>query len=307
MQVHRNLDELPLFNNAVITIGTFDGVHTGHQKIIDALIASSHKVNGESIIITFHPHPRKILNTNSSLQLINTLEEKIKLLSEKSIDHLVVVPFTAEFAALPAQNYIRDFLVKKFQPNTIIIGYDHHFGKDRKGNFELLLREKGQWNYDLIEIPKYVLDEIDISSTGIRTAILESKIGIANKLLGYSFFFEGTVVEGDQIGRTLGFPTANVAYTDEDKIQLGQGVYAAYVMVNTDRKKAMLSIGDRPTLRDSSEKTEVHILDFVGDLYGTSIVVFVEKYLRAQDKYDTLDILKEQMLKDKFETLRYLE
>ncbi len=307
MQVHRNLDELPLFNNAVITIGTFDGVHTGHQKIIDALIAISHKVNGESIIITFHPHPRKILNTNSSLQLINTLEEKIKLLSEKSIDHLVVVPFTAEFAALPAQNYIRDFLVKKFQPHTIIIGYDHHFGKDRKGNFELLLREKDQWNYDLIEIPKYVLDEIDISSTGIRTAILESKIGIANKLLGYSFFFEGTVVEGDKIGRTLGFPTANFAYTDEDKIQLGQGVYAAYVMVNTDRKKAMLSIGDRPTLRDSSEKTEVHILDFAGNLYGTSIVVFVEKYLRAQERYDTLEILKEQMLKDKFETLRYLE
>jgi riboflavin kinase/FMN adenylyltransferase len=307
MLVHQNLDELPVFNNAVITIGTFDGVHTGHQKVIDALIAESTRVSGESIIITFHPHPRKILNPNTSLHLINTLDEKIRLLSKKEIDHLVVVPFTYEFASLPAENYIKDFLVHKFEPKTIIIGYDHHFGMERKGNFNLLFQEKEKCNYKLIEIPKHLIDEIDISSTGIRTALLESKVEVANKLLGYSFFFEGKVVAGDKLGRTLGFPTANLQYLDDDKIKLGQGVYAVYAEVNKQIRKAMLSIGNRPTLKDSSEKIEVNILDFESDLYETSMIVSVEKYLRAQVKYDTLDHLKEQIERDRRDTLAFLQ
>ena len=189
MQVYRSIEHLPSFKNAVITIGTFDGVHQGHQKIIAALKQEAARVHGEAIILTFHPHPRKIINAAETLQLINTLEEKITLLKKTGIDHLVVVPFTPSFANQTADEYIENFLVQKFQPSCIIIGYDHHFGKDRKGNYQFLQKKTTKYNYHLVEIPKHLLDEIAVSSTKIRKAILKSDISTANKLLGYSFFF----------------------------------------------------------------------------------------------------------------------
>jgi riboflavin kinase/FMN adenylyltransferase len=303
MQVHYNIDKLPLFKNAVITIGTFDGVHTGHQKIIDALINEAKVIDGESIIITFHPHPRKVVQADLSLELLNSLDEKIFLLESKQIDHLVVVPFTAAFASLTASEYIKDFLVEKIHPHTIIIGYDHHFGKDRKGNFLLLEEKKTELQYRLIEIPKHLLDEIAISSTQIRNALKKSDIEIANKLLGYLFFFSGLVVEGDKIGRTLGFPTANLNYCDSDKIRLGEGVYAVTVKIKDEQKKGMLSIGTRPTLSDTKENTEVNILEFDGDLYGSVLEVTVKKFLRSQVRYSSMEELKIQMAKDKENTL----
>ena len=220
MQVHRNIDSLPPFKNAVVTIGTFDGVHLGHQKIISALLQEAMSVNGESVIITFDPHPRKIINFADQLQLINTLEEKIELLRERGIDHLVIVPFTSSFAEQSADVYVKNFLVDRFHPHTIIIGYDHHFGKDRKGNYRLLEEKAPLFNYRLLEIPKHVLDEIAISSTKIRDALLRANVEIANRLLGYEYFFEGVVVEGEKLGRQLGYPTANLKYTDFDKIRL---------------------------------------------------------------------------------------
>ena len=189
MHVHRSIESLPRFANAVITIGTFDGVHEGHQKIISALIKEAASAQGESIIITFDPHPRKIVKPNESLQLINTLNEKIELLSETGIDHLVIVPFNQKFSEQPANEYIENFLIRKFQPHTIIIGYDHHFGKERKGNFMLLAENADKYNYRLLEIPKYILQEAAVSSTKIREALLHSNIETANKLLGYEFFF----------------------------------------------------------------------------------------------------------------------
>jgi riboflavin kinase / FMN adenylyltransferase len=231
MQVHREINRLPEFRNAVITIGTFDGVHKGHQQIIEALQRTAAEMDGESVLITFHPHPRKIVQPDSSLELINSLEERIKLLSDHHIGHLVVVPFTEAFAAQDPHDYIKNFLIKLFHPRAIIIGYDHHFGKDRQGGFDLLADHAKKYDYKLIEIPRHVLNEIAVSSTKIRKAIRESNTAVANELLGYPFFFHGKVVHGEKLGRTLGYPTANLKYIDTDKIHAGEGVYAAMAEV----------------------------------------------------------------------------
>jgi riboflavin kinase/FMN adenylyltransferase len=302
MQVHRSIHELPPFKNAVITIGTFDGVHEGHKKIISALKNEAKACRGESVIITFHPHPRKIVQHDAALQLINTLEEKIELLQSQGIDHLVIVPFTTEFSEQSAEDYIERFLVQNFHPAVIIIGYDHHFGKGRTGNLALLQQYAAKWSYRLIEIPRHVLDEIGISSTQIRNALLESDVETANRLLGYPFYFKGTVVQGDQLGRQLGYPTANLEYDDEEKIRLGHGVFAVYVHMGEAVKKGMLSIGNRPTLTNSAEKVEVHIFNFDGQLYGQTLRVEVKKFLRAQEKYNSLEDLVEQLKKDEAES-----
>ena len=306
MQVHRSIESLPRFRHAIITIGTFDGVHLGHQKIIDALTGEARKVDGESVVISFDPHPRKIVNPSLNLQLINTQDEKIQLLKKKGIDHLVIVPFTTAFSEQSPEAYIEDFLIARFHPHTIIIGHDHHFGKDRKGNYRLLEEKKAVYGYHLLEIPKRVLDEIGISSTQIRKALLHSEIETANRLLGYDFFFEGLVVKGDQLGRQLGYPTANLEYIDRDKIRLGEGVYAVYVEIKDEQKKGMMSIGKRPTLNDTVEKVEVNIFDLNGDLYGQKLKITVKKFLRAQEKYDTLQALTAQIGLDKAASLKVL-
>ncbi|MGN6162917.1 MAG: bifunctional riboflavin kinase/FAD synthetase [Flavisolibacter sp.] len=306
MQVYRSIENLPSFTNAVITIGTFDGVHEGHKKIVAALTAEAKKIDGESIIITFDPHPRKIVKPDEHLQLINTLSEKIELLGQTGIDHLVVVPFTYEFADQTAEQYIEDFLINKFHPHTIIIGYDHHFGKARKGNYKLLEEKCDAFHYKLLEIPKLIVDEIGVSSTKIRNALLQSDVETANKLLGYDFFFEGIVVQGDKLGRQLGYPTANLEYTDKEKIHLGHGVYAVYVEINGIRKKGMLSIGNRPTLLHSNEKIEVNIFDWNEEIYGQTIRVIVKKFLRPQEKYGSLEELIQQLHMDKENSLQAL-
>ncbi len=307
MQVHRTIEELPFFNNPVITIGTFDGVHLGHQKIIAALKDQARKINGETVIITFDPHPRKVVNAAQSMQLINTLNEKIHLLNALDIDHLVVVPFTKAFAEQTADDYIKNFLIDKFHPHTIIIGYDHRFGKSREGDLLLLEKESRIFSYELHEIPKYVIDEISISSTNIRKALLNSNIETANKLLGYDFFFEGLVVNGDKLGRTLGYPTANLEYQNLDKIRLGHGVYAVYADIEGNREKGMLSIGDRPTLdKEPAEKVEVNVFDFDQDIYGQQVKVTVKKFLRPQVKYASLEELIQQLAIDKENSLRFL-
>ena len=236
MQVHRDIDNLPDFKNAVITIGTFDGVHIGHRQVLESLEAEAKAIDGETVIITFHPHPRKVVSSAIlGIRLINTLTEKIELLEQLDIDHLVIVPFTEAFANQHAVDYIRDFLVNKFRPHTIIIGYDHRFGRDRLGDYRLLEKLAEKYHYHLKEIPRHLLDNISISSTNIREALLHNDIETADKLLGYEFFFEGEVVHGDKLGRKLGYPTANLKVHDEEKIIPGNGIYAVYAEVR-DRK-----------------------------------------------------------------------
>ncbi len=210
MLVYRNTDLLPLFRNAVLTIGTFDGVHTGHRQVISQMKKRAAEVNGETVIITFDPHPRTIVRATDDIRLINTLDEKIELLSGMGIDHLVVIPFTEKFAQLSAEDYISQFLIRYFQPHTLIIGYDHRFGKGRSGNYELLEQQSPIYHFHLMEIPVHLLNSISVSSTRIREAIGAGDMETAGQLLGYTYFFSGDVVEGNKLGRSIGYPTANL-------------------------------------------------------------------------------------------------
>ncbi len=307
MKVHYSTEDLPAFRNAAITIGTFDGVHLGHLQIINHLKEEAQKNRGESVIITFHPHPRKVVSSViTGVRLINTLDERIELLAKTGIDHLVVVPFTDFFANQEAEEYIRDFLVEKFHPQTIIIGYNHRFGKERSGDYKLMEEKAPVYNYDLKEIPEHLLDAVKVSSTNIRNAILHGNIDEANKLLGYHFFFEGQVVHGDKIGRTIGYPTANLKSPDEEKIVLHDGIYAVYATVDATNYKGMMSIGFRPTINGKKRVVEVNLFDFEKEIYGQTIRVQVKKYLRPEIKFDGLQALKLQLHKDKENSLAYL-
>ena len=309
MQVHRDIDNLPAFHNAVITVGTFDGVHMGHRQIIDKLKSEAKAINGETVIITFYPHPRKIISsTILGIRLINTLDEKIELLEQLGIDHLVVVPFTEAFANQLAEEYVKNLLIDKFHPHTIIIGYDHRFGKERKGDYLLLERFASEHNYQLKEIPKHVLEEISISSTKIRESLLAGKIEVVDKLLGYEFFFSGIVVHGNKLGRKLGYPTANLKVTDEEKIIPGDGIYAVYAQPEEydQRLKGMMSIGFRPTVDGKKRVIEVNIFDFDKDIYDETLKVYVKKYLREEIKFNGLDDLVKQMGLDKIESQKIL-
>ncbi|HVY74010.1 MAG TPA: bifunctional riboflavin kinase/FAD synthetase [Puia sp.] len=302
MQVYRSTDDLPHFHHAVLTIGTFDGVHTGHQQVIAQLRKEAAQINGETVIITFDPHPRMVVNAGSNLRLLNIAAEKTELLAASGVDNLAIVPFTEKFAHLSAEEYIRDFLVRHFHPHTIIIGYDHHFGKGRTGNYQLLNAAASTNHYRLKEIPAHVLDSISVSSTRIREAIAIGDMQTANVLLGYTFFFSGTVVEGDRLGRTLGFPTANLQIEDPHKILPGDGVYAVDAVVDDQpeqRLKGMMNIGYRPTVGGRKKLIEVNLFEFDRPIYHRTLKVFVKQFLRSEVKFDGLDALKKQLAIDK--------
>ncbi len=309
MKVHRDIDNLPVFRNAVVTIGTFDGVHMGHRQILDKLKEEAAAINGETVIITFHPHPRKVISsTILGIRLINTLDEKLQLLEQHGIGHVVIVPFTEAFANQPAEDYVQHFLVNKFKPHTIIIGYDHRFGRDRLGDYKLLEKKAAVYHYRLKEIPKHILDNISISSTNIREAILHNDTETANLLLGYEFFFSGIVVHGDKIGRTLGYPTANLKVQDEEKITPGNGIYAVYASLpgSNQRLKGMMSIGFRPTVDGKRRVIEVNLFDFSEEIYDQALTVYVKKYLREEVKFEGLEALIKQIGQDKIDSLAVL-
>jgi riboflavin kinase/FMN adenylyltransferase len=340
MRIYRNTDQLPDFRRAVITIGTFDGVHTGHQQILEQLQQEAARIDGETVIITFHPHPRKVVNGAATpIRLINTLEEKIELLAWKKVDYLVIVPFTEAFSQLTAEQYIKEFLLEKFHPHTIIIGYDHRFGKGRLGDYHLLEEFSNREGFVLQEIPVHLLDAVSVSSTRIREAIGKADITTASQLLGYDFFFSGQVMEGRKLGRTIGYPTANLQVADPEKLIPGDGVYAVEVeiapeenaFVGEDAKekagdtaaertpnmsavaegwsnghsagavrwKGMMNIGMRPTVNGTGRTIEVNIFDLNEDLYGRTLRVFLKKHLRGEQKFAGLDALKEQLARDK--------
>jgi len=310
MQVYRNPEKLDI-KNAVITIGTCDGVHTGHQQVIGQLKNEASDIGGETVIITFDPHPRKVVNAAAGIKLLNTTEEKIELLAKKGIDHLVIVPFTDAFSKLTAEEYVSEFLIKKFHPHTIIIGYDHRFGSGRKGDYHLLENLCTRFNYVLREIPVHLLDAISVSSTRIREAISHGDMKTANELLGYTYFFEGTVVEGNKLGRTIGYPTANLAAIHDEKLIPADAVYAVEVELKTsdanEREvfRGMMNIGFRPTVDGAKRMIEVNIFDFDEDIYGKTLRIYVKKFLRDEQKFAGLNALKEQLAQDKIDSLNF--
>ena len=300
MQIHYGLDKLPSFKNAVLTIGTYDGVHFGHQQIIKRLNDIAQEIDGESILLTFDPHPRLVLHPNDDkLKLISTIDEKEELLETFGLNHLVIAEFSKDFASMEASEYVDKILIQNFHPTKIVIGYDHHFGKDRKGNIDLLRQLSTKFNYEVEEISAQTLDEIKVSSTKVRNFLLDGNIKEANKLLAHPFLIKGKVIHGDKIGRVLGFPTANIEISNPHKLIPASGVYAVKIKIQHQFYKGALSIGYRETVFDNSKLTiEVFVLDFDSDLYNQSLdIVFVD-YLRPQIKYENWDLLKVQIEKD---------
>ena len=306
MKVYYSADDLPVFSKAVVTIGTFDGVHLGHQVILEQLQQEAARIGGQTVIITFHPHPRKVVADRQPIYLINTIEEKIELLGKKGIDHLVVVPFTAAFSQQLPEEYVEQFLVKKFHPHTIIIGYDHRFGQGRKGDYKLLEALSPKFSFQLLEIPAHVINESTVSSTRIREAVLKGDITAANGLLGYDFFFEGKVIDGRKLGRELGYPTANLDIENEEKLVPGNGIYVVEVELGGVVLGGMMSIGVRPTIGVTERTIEVNIFDFDKDIYGSLLRVYVKKYLREEMKFNNLEELKAQLALDKEDSLEFL-
>jgi len=301
MNVYRSLENLPRFERSIITIGSFDGVHTGHQKILFQLtdLAAVHKI--PTVVITFEPHPRYVLaqNDNEMPKLITSLDEKIRLIESHGIDNVVVVPFTKAFSEQSAETYLKDFLIRLFNPAFIVIGYDHRFGTKRSGDLNFLKSKASEFNYQVIEIEKHVVQSIEISSTKIRSAIEKADIVTANKLLGYFFTMSGVVVEGQKIGREIGFPTANIEITEKHKIIPPFGIYAVYVWVKDVRYRGMLYRGDRPVLKEHSNITlEVNIFDFKQNIYGENIRIEIVAFLRPDKPFTSLEQLVVQLADD---------
>ncbi len=318
MQVHTDIEALPRFRRAVTTIGTFDGVHLGHQRIITDMREEASRLSGETVIVSFHPHPREVVDTeHHGVRLLTTIEERTTLLSAMGVDHLVIVPFTQRFSEMSPAEYVEHFLVARIHPATVIIGYDHRFGKGREGDYRLLEDYCDKGYFQLKEIPRQLLDDVTVSSTLIRNALLSGDIRKANSLLGYDFSFEGRVQHGDHRGRTLGFPTANLHPPSAEKIIPGNGVYIVEVAMARpgpltpaagDRPlllKGMMNIGTRPTVDGQTRSIEVHLLDFNGDLYDATLKVIVRAFLREEKKFSGLEALKQQLAEDRRQTAAF--
>ncbi len=300
MPVFYGTENLPPFKKAVITIGTFDGVHMGHKAILREVVRHAQEIGGQSVLLTFEPHPRKVLFPDQPLGIITPLQKKLQLIADAGIDHIVVVPFTLEFAALSAVEYIEHFLVGKFHPHSIVIGYDHHFGHDRAGNMKLLERYAPQYGFQLVEIPPKLIDHAAVSSTKVRHAIANGQVTEAYHMLGWHPSFTGIVLHGNKLGRTIGYPTANLRPVEAEQIIPGIGVYAVMITYAGRTYGGMMSIGYNPTVTDTRDvKLEVNIFDFAQDIYDETLeVIFLEK-LRDEERFASLDALTDQLHADK--------
>jgi riboflavin kinase/FMN adenylyltransferase len=339
MKIYHHINDFKKLPKAVVTIGTFDGVHLGHQKIIEKLKEVANDTNAEVVILSFFPHPRMILNPeDQNLKLINTMSEKALLLEKFGVDHLIITPFNRDFSNLSPQQYIKDILIDKIGTKKIIIGYDHHFGKDRCGNLMELQKYATQYKYEVIEIPEQDIDNIAVSSTKIRNAIENSDVDTANLFMGHPFTLNGKVIRGDQIGRTMGYPTANIFVEENYKLIPSDGIYAVRINIASSNIKnknqeisnpfepnhiifyhsdveedkintflGMAYIGHRPTINGMSQNIEVNIFDFDMDIYYQTIQIDFLHFIRHDVKFDGLKTLTEQLGKDKAATLAYFD
>jgi len=309
MKIYHSLENFAA-RTPVVTIGTFDGLHKGHQLILDKLKDLAGKMNGETVVFTFYPHPRVITSPNeSSLRLLTTKEEKTKLFEKYGIDHLIIYPFSKEFAAMEYSEFVRKILVEQIGTKCLVIGYDHKFGKDRQGGFEYLQRCGEKYNFRVERMDALAVNDDNISSTKIRAALQVGDIRKANHYFGHEFTLHGTVVGGKQLGRKLGFPTANIEASDKHKIIPGYGVYAVTVEIDDQLHKGMLNIGTRPTFNKNADNRsiEVNIFDFSEDIYGKKITLnFIDK-IRDEQKFSGIDALVEQLRRDKEASIEILK
>jgi riboflavin kinase/FMN adenylyltransferase len=307
MKIYHHIDEFEPVKNAVVTIGTFDGVHLGHRKIISRIKELADASGGETVILTFFPHPRMILHPeDDNIKLITTINEKASLMGQIGVDHLIITPFSRDFSNQSAEDYIRDILVNKIGTKKIVIGYDHRFGKDRRGGLDDLLHLAPIYGFDVIEIPEQDINEVAISSTRIREALLKADIELANTFLGYPFFITGKVIRGDQIGRQIGYPTANIQIEEKYKLIPADGIFAVKVRLNDMEYKGMAYIGSRPTINGMTRNIEVNLFDFNKEIYNETIRMEFHHFVRADVKFNGLDELKIQIAKDKEDVIRLL-
>jgi len=291
----------------VVTTGTFDGVHIGHKSIIDRVNEIAGKSGGESVLMTYHPHPRSVLFPDEEIKIITTIDEKIELLEKAGLQNLIVFPFTKEFSKTSSLDYIKKILVDKIGTKKLVIGYNHMFGRNREGSFEHLLKYGPKYGFDVEEIPAQTVDQANVSSTKIRRAILEGNISLANEFLGHNFTFLGKVVHGNKLGRTIGYPTANLRVEDNVKIIPGFGVYAVKVHFNQNVYFGMMNIGMRPVLPELSFAIEVNIFDFDANIYDEHVKIEVCKKLRDEENFENLELLKVKLQQDKINTVNYFQ
>ncbi len=307
MKIYHNISEFSGVNKSVVTTGTFDGVHLGHQVILNRLKEIAEKTGGETVILTFFPHPRMVLYPEQNdLRLINTIDERVELLKNTGIDHLIIHPFSKEFSRLSSIDFVRDILVNQLHTHKLVIGYDHHFGRNREGTFEHLQEYGPLYGFNVEEIPAQEIQQINISSTKIRNSLMDGEINAANQFLGYHYFLQGTVVPGNQIGRKIGFPTANIKVNEWYKLIPAKGVYAVRIHIDNNTFNGMLNIGTRPTIDGTENTIEVNIFNFNDDIYNKDIKIeFVER-IRHEQKFEELESLKKQLEIDRQTTIQIL-
>ena len=306
MKIFHSINEFHSNKKTIVTLGTFDGVHIGHTEILKKLTQNTHDGEFESTVLTFFPHPRTVLQGKSDLKLLNTINEKISLLENIGIENLIIHPFDEKFADLSAEEFAKTILVDQLQVQKIIIGYDHRFGKNRTADINDLITFGTQYGFEVEQISAQEIDAISISSTKIRNALELGDIDLANQYLGYSYFLSGTVVKGKQLGRTIGFPTANIELDEDYKLVPKNGVYIVCAKIEDQLVNGMMNIGFNPTVEGKNKTIEVHLFDFNSDLYNHKIKISIKYPIRSEQKFESIAVLKQQLIKDKEFSIQYL-
>ncbi len=307
MKIFNSIQEFSSTTKTIVTLGTFDGVHKGHKSILDKLTTSSKLSGCESLVLTFFPHPRMVLQQNTDLKLLNTIEEKAVLLENEGIDNLIIHPFDHAFSRLTAEEFVKDILVDKLNISKIIIGHDHRFGRNRTATIDDLIRFGQEYGFEVEKISALEINEVSVSSTKIRNALINGNIETANEFLGYPYFISGTVVQGKQLGRTINFPTANIEVNESYKLIPANGVYVVSSVIDGKIVQGMMNIGTRPTVDGTNTTIEVHFHDFDGNLYGNNLTISIYHRLRDEVKFESFDALKLQLEKDKQQSLDYFK
>lgn len=307
MEITHSIFDFTPTQKTIVTIGTFDGVHIGHQKIIEKLVHEAKSSGKKSVLLTFFPHPRMVLQKDVSIKLINTIDERAQHLEKLGLDYLIIHPFSKEFSRLTALDFVRDVLVNRLNISKLIIGYDHHFGKNREGNIEQLTEYSHLYDFTVEEIPAQDIDEVSVSSTKIRKALANGQLKTANNYLGYNFSLTGKVVNGKQLGGKIGFPTANIDVSEEYKLIPKTGVYVVKSTIENATVYGMMNIGNRPTVDGEYQTIEVHFFDFNQNLYDKELTIELLYFLRDEQKFDSVPDLISQLKKDKETSLNYLK
>ena len=307
MKIVSDNSELKKSNYNIATIGYFDGIHIGHKKILKELVSQAKKNNGQSILVTFWPHPRTVLHKNTSVDLLLSEEDKHLLLKEFGVDVIYLIEFTKKFSKVTADTFINDILINKLHVDKLIIGYNHNFGFNREGNYSYLKKNSNKYGFDIQEVKKEEIDKtLKVSSTSIREKVKNGEFSLANKMLGYKFYLDGIVEKGDGIGKTIGFPTANITSPDLSKILPGDGVYAANVYIDKENLLGMVNIGFRPTVKGKDRRIELHIFNFSRNIYGKNLRIIFDSKIRDEKMFKNIKDLKKQLEKDKIESIKLL-